>query len=68
MESLIDNTNTNQVNLDRKFTKIKENSKLLQLIEKFKETNPDLYAIKEKVLLIAFITGNLFLLVIYFHE
>lgn len=68
MESLIENPNAMEIIVDKKIRYVKENSKLLQLIEKFKETNPDLYAIKEKVFLIAFIMGSLFLLVNFsFH-
>lgn len=59
----MENANAIQVNIDRKINYVKENSNLLQLIEKFKESNPELYATKEILLLITFLTGSLFLLV-----
>jgi hypothetical protein len=66
MEKFIEHPNTIEINLDKKFPYVKENSSLLKFIEKFKETNPELFAVKEIALLITFIIGTLFLLVNYF--
>ncbi len=42
---------------------IKENSKLLKLIDKFKDSYPDLFLIKDKIVLLLFIVGLSSLLV-----
>lgn len=68
MESLMESPKiNNDINIESSIPYVKENSTLLKFIEKFKETNPELFAIKEKVFSIAFFIGISFLLVKKFH-
>ena len=63
MESSFKNPKIREINLDKQIPYSKEKSKLLILVESFKESFPELYVIKDRILAISMIVGFLFLLV-----